>query len=53
MAARTENLIRQNWKAVEVLAAELVRRRTINGKDAREIIRMAPFEPKWDATETK
>jgi hypothetical protein len=48
MEIRTENLIRDNWNAVEMLAAELVRHREVTGKEAHEIIRSAPFSPNWD-----
>jgi ATP-dependent Zn protease len=51
MMARTENLLRNNWKAVELLAEELIRRLELSGKEAHEIIRSAPFEPKWDEGE--
>jgi hypothetical protein len=48
MEVRTENLLRDNWNAVEVLAEELIRRREISGQEARRIIQNAPFKPKWD-----
>ena len=48
MVKRTENLLRLGWKAVETLAAQLIQRRTIRGADAREIIRTAPCEPRWE-----
>ena len=47
MYARTENLLRNNWKAVELVAEELIRHREISGKEAHAIIESAPFEPKW------
>jgi ATP-dependent Zn protease len=48
MEVRTDNLLRDNWKAVEVLAEELIRCREISRKEAHQIIQDAPFEPKWD-----
>jgi ATP-dependent Zn protease len=47
MEVRTENLLRDNWKAVNVLAHELIRRREIGGQEAHQIIHDAPFEPRW------
>ena len=48
MEVRTDNLLRDNWKAVEMLAEKLICRQTISGEEAHEIIRTAPFEPNWD-----
>jgi hypothetical protein len=48
LRVRTENLLRYNWRAVEVLTEELVRRREIGGPEVHQIIQDAPFEPKWD-----
>ena len=48
MEVRTENILRDNWKAVEVLADELIRRRELTGQEAHQIIRDAPFDPRWD-----
>lgn len=53
MEVRTENLLRNKWKAVELLAEELLRRREIKGDEAHEIIMAAPFEPKWDDDQPK
>jgi ATP-dependent Zn protease len=47
MEVRTENILRDNWKAVEVLAEELIRRHEIGGQEAHRIIQNSPFEPKW------
>jgi hypothetical protein len=33
-----------NWRAIELLAKELMRRRTIKGKELRECIRLALLE---------
>jgi len=48
MQVRTENHLRDHWKAVEVLAEELIRRREISGEEAERIIQDAPFKPMWD-----
>jgi len=44
--ASHKNLLRNNRKAVELIAEELIRRREISGTEGHAIIESAPFEPK-------